>query len=155
MTSQERIAAPVPPMPLLEALERQLAVLSDGHTANRDAIAATKAELQQQIKQVDERLIKVDVKLTHKIVALDTKVDALDTRVSALDTRVSALDIVRELDLLRFTYSSHLPHVRPTHVVSGACDIYSNALDAHARLLLQGFTRAKSASQIKAAGVTK
>ena len=97
MTPQERIAGPNPPRPLLEDLERQLAVLADGYTANHDAIVATKAELQQQIKQVDDRLIEVDVKLTGKIDALDArltgKIDALDTRltgkIDALDTRLT------------------------------------------------------------------
>ncbi|HSK03589.1 MAG TPA: hypothetical protein VK932_20195 [Kofleriaceae bacterium] len=72
-------------------------MLADGYTANHDAIVATKAELQQQIKQVDDRLIEVDVKLTGKIDALDArltgKIDALDTRltgkIDALDTRLT------------------------------------------------------------------
>jgi hypothetical protein len=108
MTPQERIAGPNPPRPLLEDLERQLAVLADGYAANHDATVATRSELQQQIKQVDDRLIEVDVRLTGKIDALDvrltgkidaldTKVDALDVRltgkIDALDTKVDALDV--------------------------------------------------------------
>ncbi len=92
MTPQERIAEPIPPKPLLEDLERQLAVLSDGHMANQHAIEATRAELGQQIKQVDDRLIQVDVKLTGKIDALDTrltgKIDALDARLSLITTHL-------------------------------------------------------------------
>ncbi len=91
MIQQEQIQEQIPYSPLLEDLERRLAVLSDGYAANHKNLVDTRAELQQQIEQVDHRLIEVDVKLTRRLDALDTKVGALDTKVDALGAQVGAL----------------------------------------------------------------
>jgi hypothetical protein len=68
---------------LLEALEKEVRIIAEGHGANAKNIEDLQAELEQHRKQVDHRFMVIEVDVRQKLEALDLRLSGEIASITA------------------------------------------------------------------------